>query len=362
VSPRALRWRPFTLPLRQPFAAAHGTLADRQGVLVELTDEGGVIGVGEATPIPSFGGGTQADVVALIERHGVALLDPATRVEGAGSAALRCALDVAALDIEGRRAGKPIAALLSEQPLGQVPVNAIIGDGPPEEIAAVGVEAMARGYRVLKLKVGSQSLAADVARVAALRAACPRARIHLDPNGAWDERTAMEAVFEFEPFGIGLIEQPVPASDPEALARVHTRSSILLAADEAMMDPDVVERVLALQAADWVMLKPMVLGGIRPAFEVGQRALALGMRAIATTTFDSSVGIAASLQLALALPGNPSHGLSTGEMLAGDVVARTLVPTLGVMAPPDAPGLGVSVDEAALDRVATAPWSAWLGD
>ena len=92
VTEVALRWRPFALPLRQPFAAAHGTLADRGGVLVELIGDDGLRGVGEASPIASLGGGTQTDVLALLERYGLALLAAEPAIEGPGAAALRCAL------------------------------------------------------------------------------------------------------------------------------------------------------------------------------------------------------------------------------------------------------------------------------
>ena len=345
---------------------------DRRGVLVELADTEGRRGVGEASPIASFGGGTQADVLALLEHldaalltwHGAGLRDGAPQLEGAGSAALRCALDVAALDLEARARGTTVAALLAAgdggEPLAAVPVNAVIGDGPPDEIARVGLEAAARGYRVLKLKVGTGSLAEDVRRVAALRTACPDVTIQLDANGAWDEETAIAAVAAFAPFRVALLEQPVPRADVGALARVSARSAIPLGADEAMVALESRERVLMLGAAACVVLKPMVLGGLRPALEVGLRAAARGMRVIVTTTFDSSIGTAASLALAAALPEASAHGLSTGEHLAADVVARTLVPTRGMLALPAGPGLGVTIDEGALDRVATAPWSARL--
>lgn len=343
--------------MRSPFAAAHGTTEERRGVIVQIVDSDGRRGVGEASPLPSFFGGTHADVLAFLERYGASLLTDVSPLTGPGSMALRCALDVAALDLEAQQAGTSVAALLSPDALDRVPVNAVIGDGPPDEIAQIGVEATSRGYRVLKLKVGTGTLAEDLERVRALRAACPRASIHLDANGAWDEATAIDAVIQLDPLGIGLIEQPVPAADVEALARVHARSTILLGADEAMADPVSRERVLALGAAYCVILKPMVLGGLRPALEIGRRATSQGMRAIVTTTFDSSIGTATSLALACALPHGPSHGLATGEHLAGDVVTHTLVPELGVMVRPAMPGLGVEVDEAALERVATAPWS-----
>ncbi len=358
--PVRLRWRPFRLPMRSRFEAAHGAMADREGVLIELTDADGRRGVGEASPIPSFGMGSVADVIALIEAEPRALPARAAGLSGSGASSLRCALDVASLDLRARRLGVPVAACLGSVAAEAVPVNAVIGAGSPEEVARYGLEALAAGYAVLKLKVGVGALDEDMRRVAALREACPGARIRLDANGAWDEATALAAVAARAALAIELIEQPVAATDVAALARVREAASMPVAADEAVGDPALLDRVLEGRAADLVVLKPMVLGGLTPALAIARRAAEHGLGAFVTTTFDSSVGTAAALQLAAALPpteGAPAHGLSTGEHLAADVTAATLVPAEGLLALPRTPGLGVEVDEGALDAVATGPWA-----
>ncbi|MEZ4504243.1 MAG: hypothetical protein R3C39_16580, partial [Dehalococcoidia bacterium] len=184
---RALRWRPFRLPMRHHFEAAHGALDDREGVLLQLEAEDGTTGLGEASPLPSIGGGTIADVLALLEAHADAILRGAIpddmQGNGPGAAALRCALDVALLDIEAQRAGCRLAQLLAPDAAQAITVNAVIGGGPPEEVVAFGREATTHGYHVVKLKVGvDHSVDGDVARVRALRMACPDAVIRLDAN------------------------------------------------------------------------------------------------------------------------------------------------------------------------------------
>ena len=367
----SLRWRAFRLPMRHRFEAAHGAMADRRGVLIEVRDDDGRVGYGEASPIASLGYGTVEDVLALLVRHDVGLLAglaEALDPRAPGVQALRCALDVAALDLEGQRAAVPIAALLTEHIAPAVRVNAVIGEGTPEETARYGVEARAQGYRVLKAKVGSASAEDDVRRIHALRDAVPDAAIRLDANGAWDEWTAIAAVRALAPLHIELIEQPVPASDVDALARVREASRALgdeapkIAADESVTDPATLARVLDLRAADLVVLKPMFLGGLRPAFAIAQRAARLGIGSFATTTFDSSIGTAAALQLASAIggaiPGGIAHGLGTGEHLAADLVAHTLVAHDGMLAALDAPGLGIAPEDAAWAGVAEGDWVA----
>ena len=352
-----LRWRPFLLPMRHRFEAAHGALDDREGVIVQLVDAEGVTGTGEASPMPSLGHGTVADVTALLEAHGAAILGGADVPDGPGALALRCALDVAALDLRGRSEGKPVAALLADgEPAGWVQANAVLGSGEPGQVSEFAREAWNAGYTVLKLKVGARDLEDDVARIAAVREATPEAVIRLDANGAWTEAQATEALQALYPYRIELIEQPVAASDVGALARIHEQSPMRIAADEAVVDPTTLAQVLELRAADLVVLKPMMLGGLTAAAEVARRAFERGIGAFVTTTFDSSIGTAAALQLAAALPWDAAHGLGTGEHLAADVTARTMLASGGRITLPDAPGLGIDLSEDALEAVATGPW------
>lgn len=362
--PIAIRWRPFRLPLRARFEAAHGPTAFRSGVLVEARDAAGRTGAGEASPYPSLGGGTVDDVIALLERHGAAAGEAGTREAGPGVAALRCAIDAATLDLAGRAAGQPVAALLAARPAAAVAVNAVIGGGTPDEVVRYARDAVAAGYRALKFKVGVASVAEEVRVIAAVRAACPGVTIRLDANGAWDEAVARAAIAALAPYGVEWLEQPVPAAEVEALARIAAAAPIRIAADESLTDPTTRARVLDLDAVGVVVLKPMMLGGLRPALEVARRAAAGGKAAVVTTTFDSSVGTAVALHLAAAVEAiagvEVAHGLSTGEHLAADLCAAVLLPSGGRLALPSGPGLGVTVDAGALDAVAVAPWSDWV--
>lgn len=353
----AVRWRPFRLPMTHRFEAASGALDDREGVLLELLDADGTAGIGEAAPMASLGGGSCEDVLRLLEAHGGALdvaLD-ALADGDPGVASLRCAVDTALLDLEGRASGRSVAELLTDAPADVVQVNAVLGDGSPSEVVAYAQQAVRSGYEVLKLKVGAGSLDHDLARVAAVREACPDAVVRLDANGAWDEEVAGEAIDRLATAGVELLEQPVAAADVEAFARLRERAAFRLAADEAVANRSLADRVIELHAADLLVLKPMVLGGIRPALALAQRAALAGIGSFATTTFDSSVGTAAALHLAAALPWDVAQGLGTGDHLAADVVAAPLRAVGGSLAV-GGPGLGVELDAAALGEVATGEW------
>ncbi len=104
-------------------------------------------------------------------------------------------------------------------------------------------------------------------------------------------------------------------------------------------------------AASVLVVKPMVVGGLRPARRIVELAEEAGVGTIVTTTIDAGVGVAAALHLAATLPeGSPACGLATGSLLADDLIVRPLAVRDGSMLLPDGPGLGVELDEAKLAR------------
>ena len=362
-----LRRRPFRLPLRAPIETARGSIQERSGVVVELLDGEGGRGLGEASPLEAFGEGGVDDVLRLLEQWAPRVLegdlppeDPANPGAAApGAAALRCALDSALLDLEGQRRGLPIASLPSDRPLRDVPVNAVLGDGPAAQIGEQATAAVAAGYRTLKLKVGAGSPEDDRRRVEAAREAAPDARLRLDANGAWTIGSAIAALERLARYDLELVEQPLPADDLVGMTQLRGLELCRIAADEAAASSAAALRVLEAGAADLLVLKPMRLGGIRPAFEIARRAAEDSVPCVITTTFDSSLGVAAALQLAASLPdAGLAHGLGTAEHLAADLVATPLVPARGVLRVPPEPGLGLKLDEAALEAAATGDWYA----
>jgi L-alanine-DL-glutamate epimerase-like enolase superfamily enzyme len=155
------------------------------------------------------------------------------------------------------------------------------------------------------------------------------------------------------PFELELIEQPAPAGRLDALRRVREASGLPIAADESVTSPAAAAALLASKAVDVLVLKPMVLGGLRVSLAIAQRAAREGVSCIVTTTIDTGVATAAALHLAAAIPGAPlANGLATAAFLASDLLVAPLPIEAGSMAVPAAPGLGVSVDDAALLRFA----------
>ncbi|GAA3937155.1 o-succinylbenzoate synthase [Actinomadura viridis] len=224
----------------------------------------------------------------------------------------------------------------------RVPVNVTVPAVGPETAHAITA---ASGCRTAKVKVAErgQDEAEDLARVEAVRDALgPAGRIRVDVNGAWDVDTAARMIRTLDRFDLEYAEQP--CASLEELARVRRRVDVPVAADESIRRAEDPLRVRAAEAADIAVLKVQPLGGVRAALRVAE---ACGLPVVVSSAVETSVGLAAGLALAAALPDLPfACGLATLSLLEDDVVADPLRPVDGaieVRRP--------EVDEAALRRV-----------
>ena len=221
----------------------------------------------------------------------------------------------------------------------RIPVNVTVPAVGPEAAHAI---VAASGCRTAKVKVAEpgQGEADDLARVEAVRDALgPGGRVRIDANGAWTPDAAVrmiEALGELE-----YAEQP--CATLEELAEVRRRVDTPIAADESIRRAEDPLRVRAADAADIVVLKVQPLGGVRAALAVAE---ACGLPVVVSSAVETSVGLAAGLALAAALPELPyACGLGTLSLLEGDVVGEPLTAVDGVIEV-----RRPEVDEAALSR------------
>jgi o-succinylbenzoate synthase len=361
---RRIAWTTFQLPFAQAFTTAHGSTAARAGALIRLTTAEGLEGLGEAAPVPAFGDRLDDSlrVIADLAPHliGLGLLEADALLARLnytqpGVAAAACAFDTALYDIRAQRAGWPLARLLGGDAGQPVPVNATIGALEPAAACLAASHATAAGFRCVKLKVGvAGSRQAEIGRVAAVREAIgPDIHLRLDANGAWSITEAIAIIRSLERYDIELVEQPVSAADLAGMAQVRAAVDTPIAADESVRGPEQARQVIAARAAQILVVKPMLAGGLRRALEVVALAREAGLGALVTTTIDAGIGVAAALHLATTLPAlTLACGLATGPLLADDLIAQPLIARDGTMRVPDAPGLGVVLDEGQIKRYA----------
>jgi len=269
---------PFRIPLRTRFRQ----VSWREGVLVE-----GPAGWGEFSPFPEY---------------------PST-VTARWAAATR----------EAATSAWPAPRRSS------IPVNATVPAVAPA-LAHALVTASGCGTAKVKVAERGQTLVDDIARVEAVRDALgPAGRVRVDANGAWDVEEAVRAIRALDRFGLEYVEQPVATL--EQMALVRRRTDVPLAADESVRTAEDPLRVAGLGAADLVVLKVQPLGGVVAALAVAE---ASQLPVVVSSAVETSVGIAAGLALAAALPDLPyACGLATVSLLEGDVVGDPLVPCGG---------------------------------
>ncbi|MDQ6928796.1 MAG: O-succinylbenzoate synthase [Actinomycetota bacterium] len=227
-----------------------------------------------------------------------------------------------------RRAAEEAACGMWPRPLrDEVEVNALVPALPPEAAARRAAEAAGEGFRAVKVKVGCND--DDESRVRAVRDAVgPAVRVRLDVNGSWDVETAVNFINRLSGIDLELVEQPVETI--EELAQVRRRVSVPIAADESVRCIDDARRLARDDAADAVVVKVQCLGGIAAAMAIVDTA---AVAPIVSSLYESSIGLAAGVALAAALPDLPyACGLGAGDVLAGDVVAEPLVAVNGRLA------------------------------
>ena len=242
-----------------------------------------------------------------------------------------------------------------------VPVNATIPAVGPEQAYALARDS---GCRTAKVKVAEpgQTLADDLARVEAVRDALGAdGRVRVDANGGWDLDAAVTALRELGRVGLEYAEQPVASVEDLARLRrtlLQQGISVPIAADESIRRSGDPERVAELAAADVAVLKVQPLGGVRRCLELAD---SLGLPVVVSSALETSIGLAAGVALAAALPELPyACGLNTRSLLTDDLVADSLLAVDGaigvrpVAADPDA------LEQCAADEETVAWWETRL--
>ncbi len=234
----------------------------------------------------------------------------------------------------------------------RIPINCTVPVVPPEQANEL-VRAAACGTAKVKVADPGTPLADDLDRVAAVRDALgPAGRIRVDANAAWDVDTAVTAIRALDRAAGGLeyVEQPCPSV--AELADVRRRVDVRIAADESIRRADDPMRVALAGAADIAVIKVAPLGGVRRALAIAQ---ACGLPCVVSSAVETSVGLAAGLALAGALPElDFACGLGTVTLLTTDVVAQPFQPVDGWLPVPGTPPEPVALTEA--DPATTARW------
>ncbi|GAB2665136.1 dipeptide epimerase [Saccharopolyspora gloriosae] len=295
-----LTWHTGTLRLREPFRISRSVMHERDAVWIDVSHDGH-IGHGEAVTsvyydldVPRIV--TQLEALRpvidssddpgalLIEARRWVVLDPG----------LRCAVEAAVHDLAAKCRGITVRELVGAPEFESARTACTIGIVDVAQAVRTATDLVAKGFGVLKVKLGDGT--DDAARVAAIRAAAPDARLLLDPNGAWEPGQALRILETLEPHGISAVEQPIRPGTPADLGWVAQRSPIPVIADE---DAHTIDDVRELgSSVHGVNVKLAKCGGIQAAVEIIETARSAGVDVMLGCLVASSLGIAPAVHLA----------------------------------------------------------------
>ncbi len=339
------------IPLVRPFVIATGSQRFYEGVLLRLRAPGGLVGWGEAAPSKRLTGETPASVEAELSRAARRLIsiDPLETSESLdraskwvrGASAL-AALDIALHDLKGRYYGVPVRHLLGGSG-GRVETSVTISIGDESETLRRAEELVAGGFRVLKVKIGSDP-ELDIARVRRIRSWLgSTVRIRVDANQGYTTAQALRVLRAIHGCDIDFCEQPVPAGDLRAMARVRSGSPIPIMADESARGPEDVMRIISAGAAEMVNLKLMKAGGIRRSLQMAMVCDAARLPCQMGCMIETKIGITAATHLALSDKSIAYADLDGHLELAADPTEGGVRTVRGENRPSPGPGLGLRV-------------------
>jgi len=377
---RSIEASAFALPNRRSFkwAGLNGELG--RFVLVRVTTDDGLVGYGEATPLPDWGGDfgrrsgeTLATVISLINTvfaPALAGADP-TRVTAArrvmdrlvvGNNYAKCAVDIALHDLWGKSAGLPVYRLLGGAVRDCVPIAHMVGLMHENHALEEGTAAVADGVKALQIK-GGVDPERDVRLVRALRREVGAGvTLRLDANqGYGHAKSAGRMVARLADAGVDLIEQP--STGCAFMAEVTAGAAVPIIADETCWDVNDALEVTRQRSADCISIYLAKAGGFVGARAVAAVAEAQLMACDINGSIESAIGNAANTHFVLAQPavtlasvipisapaGAHPYAVA-GRYYEDDVISEPFAVRDGAILPLDRPGLGIEVDEARLAR------------
>jgi len=359
---------PVALPLKSPMKMAGVTITRAENLLVRIAAADGTIGWGEAASAPTMTGDTLGGLVAAVRDHLGPLLvgrDALARAELnramtralMGNTGAHSAVEMALLDLAGRSAGSRLINMIGGMKRRSVAPMWLLGNATPDEDIAEARAKQAEGFDFFKLKIGVKPLAAEIAAAHAIRAALPDTPLCADANCGLTLGDARRYIVGTRKAGLMFVEQPLAHDDLKGLAALTRASKTPIGADEGIHSlADIAAHARA--GARGVSLKLIKLGGMTNALAAGKLCRKLGLKInVAAKIAESSIGTAAAVALACAVP-NVDWGVSlTNLYLAEDIVKTPIVLHDGAVALPEGHGLGIEVDEDAVARFRIRPSS-----
>ncbi len=289
----------------------------RRQVLIKIHTDEGVVGLGDATPLPVFTGESQGSILTAIEKYLTPMILHENPLEMEKlsekmnklpwNMAAKAGIDIALFDIIGKALEIPVHSILGgryHETLLQAAAVGLTKGTSPDEVALEAAERIQNGFQVIKVKIGKKyglSLEEDFRRVQAVAEAIgSRARFWVDCQAAYSSHEAVQIVQKIEQFNPLYIEQPTSRFDIEGMSEVRKKIAIPILADESVFSPLEALRVIRERAADAIAIKFAKCGGIYAAKKIVSMAEIAGLDCMMISPGETNIGLAAYLHVAAA--------------------------------------------------------------
>jgi L-Ala-D/L-Glu epimerase len=355
---------PLRLPFKTEFKIARGSVGNPEDgaphIYVRITDENGVEGWGEARPSHRWSYETEESVISTLRGYLAPILlglDPAD-IEGIhdrmdtdiapglahGQPIAKCAVDMALHDLHARQLGVNIRRLFGSTGGTPVDITWIVSDQTPEGAARLTSEAIANGYRGVKVKTGF-SPELDEAILEAVRDTGPELFIWADANQGYTMAQARYAARSAARIGIQVLEQPLRANDLHGHRKLVEISEVPIALDESIWGPTELIQAIRMDALDILVIKLSKMAGIHRARQCAEIARAAGIECIGSGLTESPLGFMASTQLYSAFGVKRADLNGPGQFLGGGPGWGQAGVVDGAAHPSDGVGLGINIEE-----------------
>jgi len=355
---------PVSLPLKHLYVISGGPIKTLDHVITKIHTNEGIVGVGEASPLPEYSDETQEGIIIALRKFLIPAIlneDPLNiagilaRMDAAisGHTFAKTAIDIALWDIAGKATKSPAYQLLGGLCREKISLTWCIGMGAMKDMVREAVDSVEKGFPTIKMKIGKDP-EKDLQNVAAVRDAIGEGyKIRVDANQGYTRDVAVRTLRRMEKYELQLIEQPVNRFDLDGMAEITRALDTPILADESVFSPADAIRVIKNEAADVINIKIMKPGGLNNSRKIATIAEAAGIPCLLGSNLEMGVGIIAGAHMAAATQNITYESDLVSPvlyLLADDVLKEPYQLDGHFLEVPKRPGLGIDVDDEKLQK------------
>ncbi|OGU74323.1 MAG: o-succinylbenzoate synthase [Ignavibacteria bacterium RBG_16_34_14] len=318
-----LTYTPYSLKLKKTLQTSRTTITERKGFILKLKSQTSAVGIGEAAPLPDFGSESYEEDEKVLENF---KLNLRVDIENLNESleenlndynsfpSLRCGFELAILNLICNERKTTIPALLRRNYPDSILINGVIGFTSLERVEETTSDLIQKGFTTIKVKMGRDDFEEDLKTIKKIRETVGyNLKLRIDANAKWNKDEALEYLKRIESFDIQYAEQPV--KDLTDFLFLKEKINIPLAADESIRSFKDAEEFVSKKAASFLILKPMMLGGIIPTLNIADLAKENGIQTVVTSSFETVIGRTGVVNTAAFINNNLAHGLGTADYL-----------------------------------------------